>query len=93
MILFSTALIIGKIIIVIIYRCIGTAVSNATCLLFDDDLSPAGPQMFPLCSFVPVTDDQLRRVKDWVQLFCARCLNYPWGGRYHTINRKAVVSM
>ena len=35
----------------------------------------------------------LGRVKDWVQLFCARCLNYPWGGRYHTINRKAVVSM
>ena len=30
----------------------------------------------------------LRRVKDWVQLFCARCLNDPWGGRY----QKAVVS-
>ena len=25
--------------------------------------------------------------------FARRCLNYPWGGRYHTINRKAVVSM
>ena len=35
----------------------------------------------------------LGRIKDWVQLFCARCLNYPWGGRYRTINRKAVVSM
>ena len=35
----------------------------------------------------------LRRVKDWVQLFCAHCLNYPGGGRYRTINRKAVVSM
>ena len=35
----------------------------------------------------------LRRVKDWVQLFCARCLNYPWGRRYRTINRKPVVSM
>ena len=22
----------------------------------------------------------LRHVKDWVQLFCARCLNYPWAG-------------
>ena len=20
-------------------------------------------------------------IKDWVQLFCARFLNYPWGGR------------
>ena len=29
----------------------------------------------------------------YVQLFCARCLNYPWGGRYHTINRKTVVFM
>ena len=37
--------------------------------------------------------DSLRRVKDWVQLFCARCLNYPWGGGYRTINRKPVVSM
>ena len=35
----------------------------------------------------------LGRIKDWVQLFCARCLNYPWGGRYRTVNRKAVVSM
>ena len=35
----------------------------------------------------------LRRIKDWVQLFCARCLNYPWGGRYRTTNRKPVVSM
>ena len=23
----------------------------------------------------------------------ARCLNYPWGGRYHTTNRKPVVFM
>ena len=36
---------------------------------------------------------RLRRVKDWVQLFCARCLNYPWGGRYRTTNRKPVVFM
>ena len=35
------------------------------------------------------TTVQLRHVKDWVQLFSARCLNYPWGGCY----RKAVVSM
>ena len=40
-----------------------------------------------------IKDNTLRRVKDWVQLFCARCLNYLWGRRYHTINRKAVVSM
>ena len=37
--------------------------------------------------------DTLRRVKDWVQLFCVRCLNYSWGGRYRTTNRKPVVSM
>ena len=37
--------------------------------------------------------ERLRRVKDWVQLFCARCLNYSWGGRYLTTNRKPVVSM
>ena len=36
---------------------------------------------------------KLGRVKDWVQLFCARCLNYPWGGRYRTTNRKPVVFM
>ena len=35
----------------------------------------------------------LRHVKEWVQLFCVRCLNYPWGGCYHAINRKAVVFM
>ena len=34
-----------------------------------------------------------RCIKDWVQLFCARCLNYPWGGHYRTTNRKPVVSM
>ena len=33
------------------------------------------------------------RFKDGVQLFYTRCLNYPWGGRYRTINRKAVVFM
>ena len=37
--------------------------------------------------------ERLRRIKDWVQLFCARCLNYPWGGRYRTTNRKPIVSM
>ena len=35
----------------------------------------------------------LRRVKDWVQQFRRRCLNYPWGGRYRTLNRKPVLSM
>ena len=35
----------------------------------------------------------LRHVKDWVQLFCARYLNYPWGGHYHTINRKRDLGM
>ena len=35
----------------------------------------------------------LGRVKDWVQLFCTRCLNYPWDGRYRTTNRKSVVFM
>ena len=35
----------------------------------------------------------LRHIKDWVQLFCTCCLNYPWGGRYCTTNRNPVVSM
>ena len=34
----------------------------------------------------------LRCIKDWVQLFCVRCLKYPWGGRYCTTNQKPVVS-
>ena len=41
---------------------------------------------------IPATS-ALRHIKDWVQLFCTRCLNYPWGGRYRTTNRKPVVSM
>ena len=35
----------------------------------------------------------LGSIKDWVQLFCARCLNYSWGGHYRITNRKPVVSM
>ena len=35
----------------------------------------------------------LRRIKDRVHLFCVRCLNYLWGGRYCTTNRNPVVSM
>ena len=45
------------------------------------------------CQMPETYGDMLRRVKDWVQLFCACCLNYPWGGHYRTINRKAVVFM
>ena len=39
------------------------------------------------------TNHTLRCFKDWVQLFCVHCGNYPWGETYCIINRKPVVSM